>query len=164
MKKSPAKPKKLRPLWKCPKCGHEFVTRNLWHSCSNYTLDHHFQGKATIVRKTFDKWLATVRKCGPVTVISQKTRVAFMVRVRFSGAIIRKDWVEAAMWLKRKARHPRLIKIAEFPRNDFVHYFRFERPADIDRSLRPLLREAYAIGCQRHLSKNRALRGSSQPD
>jgi hypothetical protein len=21
------------PLWKCPKCGHRFVTKNLWHSC-----------------------------------------------------------------------------------------------------------------------------------
>lgn len=145
--------KKLPPLWRCPKCGHRFVTRNLWHSCSHYTLDHHFKGRDPILRKIFNKWLAAVRKVGPVTVISQKTRIVFMVRVRFSGAIIHKSWVQGTMWLKRKARHPRLAKVDEFPRSDFVHYFRFDKPADIDRSLSPLLREAYAIGCQRHLAK-----------
>ena len=34
-----------RPLWRCPECGHTFVTRNLWHSCGRYTLDPHFAGK-----------------------------------------------------------------------------------------------------------------------
>ena len=158
VKKRPAKSKKLPPLWKCPKCGHEFVTRNLWHSCSNYTLDHHFQGTGPIVGKTFDKWLATVRKCGPITVVSQKTRIVFMVRVRFAGAIIRKDWVEAGLWLSREVQHPRLLRVANYMRGCYYHYFRFTSPADIDRSLRPLLREAHAIGRQDHFAGNRGVR------
>jgi hypothetical protein len=33
-----------KPLWTCPKCGHRFVTRNMWHSCSDYSLESHFEG------------------------------------------------------------------------------------------------------------------------
>ena len=29
-------PMQHKPLWTCPKCGHSFVTRNIWHSCNRY--------------------------------------------------------------------------------------------------------------------------------
>lgn len=40
-----------RPLWRCPKCGHRFVTKNMWHSCGRYRIEsfgrlgygHHFR-------------------------------------------------------------------------------------------------------------------------
>ena len=31
--RSPSERTSRRPLWVCPKCGHRFVTKNLWHSC-----------------------------------------------------------------------------------------------------------------------------------
>ena len=31
-----------RPLWTCPSCGHQFVTANIWHSCTKHTLDEAF--------------------------------------------------------------------------------------------------------------------------
>ena len=34
-----------KPLWTYPKCGYRFVTRNMWHSCSNYSRDDHFKDK-----------------------------------------------------------------------------------------------------------------------
>jgi len=41
---------KKPPLWTCPKCGHQFVTRNMSHSCANYPLDYHFAGKDPALR------------------------------------------------------------------------------------------------------------------
>ena len=29
----------VKPLWTCPKCGHQFVPANLWHSCGHYELE-----------------------------------------------------------------------------------------------------------------------------
>lgn len=29
-------------LWVCPKCGARLVSRNLWHSCGQYTLEDLF--------------------------------------------------------------------------------------------------------------------------
>jgi hypothetical protein len=77
-------PKFKKPLWTCPKCGHQFVMRNLWHSCSRHSLDDHFKGKDPMLRKIFDRYLALVKKCGPVTAYAQKTRIIFQVRVRFA--------------------------------------------------------------------------------
>lgn len=74
-----------RPLWQCPRCGHAFVTRNLWHSCGNYTLEHHFRDKPVFVRELFDLLVETVRGFGPFKIELQKTRIVFQVRVRFAG-------------------------------------------------------------------------------
>jgi hypothetical protein len=31
-------------LWVCPRCGARLVSRNLWHSCGQHTLDELFDG------------------------------------------------------------------------------------------------------------------------
>src|SRR5215204_4614480 len=68
-------------LWTCPRCGHQFVTRNLWHACTHYPLDHHFADKDPRIRRLFNRFLRLVRANGPVTVIPQKTRIALMTCV-----------------------------------------------------------------------------------
>jgi hypothetical protein len=74
----------------------------MWHSCTRYRVDDHFTGKDPIVRKLFDRYLALVRRCGPVTVYAQKTRIVFQNRVRFAGAAPRNRWLEGRLWLKRR--------------------------------------------------------------
>ncbi len=141
------------PLWTCPKCGHKFVTRNLWHSCSNYPLDYHFANKEAQVRDLFDRWLNFVETHGgPVVVIPQKTRICFMVRVRFAGAVTRKRWVECSMWLKRRVEWPLFHRIETLLPYGYFHYFKLsdpaQLPAQLNDELAVLVREAYAIGCQ----------------
>jgi len=140
-----------RPLWKCPRCGARFVTRNLWHSCGRFKLADHFTGKDPIVRKVYERFLAAVRERGPVTVIPQKTRIVIMVRVRFAGGSTRKSWFRGSLWLTRPASHRCLLRAEKIMPNCYVHTFRLERPEDVDEDLKALLREAYAIGCQKHL-------------
>ncbi len=137
-----------RPLWVCPKCGNRFVTRNLWHSCVRIPLNSHFQGKPPVVRKTYQAWLAAARVCGPVRVISQKTRIAFQVRVRFGGAVIRAKSVEGGLWLTRRTKHPLLIRTETPVPGCHVHRFRLRSPEDVDDALRQLMRESYAVGRQ----------------
>jgi hypothetical protein len=141
--------KEKRPLWVCPKCRHKFVTANIWHSCSHYPLSYHFKNKDRIVREIFDEYLAIVESFGPVTVIPQKTRIVFQVRVRFAGAITRKHWLDCGFWLKRRAEHPLFYKIEKLNARDYIHSFRLKSIEDLrDRHLQALLREAYGVGCQ----------------
>ncbi len=140
-----------QPPWKCPRCGHRFVTRNLWHSCGRYRLADHFKGKDPLVRKLFNRFIALVRRCGPVTVYPQKTRIVCQVRVRFAGAVTRRGSLEAGLWLQRRAKHPRLRQVELIPPGDYIHYFRFRALFEFDRAFMTLVREAYAIGCQQHL-------------
>jgi hypothetical protein len=137
-----------RPLWKCPKCGHRFVTKNLWHSCVKVPLAAHFRGKPRERKQTFDRWLAAARACGRVTAYAQKSRITFMARVRFAGAVVHTSYVDAGLWLRRKVDHPRLRKIEDFGRLGQVHHFRLERPEDVDSALEALVREAYRVGTQ----------------
>jgi uncharacterized protein DUF5655 len=139
----------LRPLWRCPACGHNFVTKNLWHSCGRYRLADHFDGKPAARRTTFRRWVAVARQCGPVTVYAQKTRIVLQVRVRFAGAVVRKDHLSVHLWLRRRIDHPRLVHTESFGRLGYGHRFRLEHPRDIDDALAALVKEAYMIGEQR---------------
>jgi hypothetical protein len=137
-----------RPLWRCPKCGHRFVTKNLWHSCGRYRLADHFAGKPGEIRKTFDRFVQLARSCGPVTVYAQKTRIVIQARVRFAGVVVRRGHLDAGLWLKRRADHPRLGRVESFGRLGYGHHFRLRQPSDIDEALGDLMIEAYAIGQQ----------------
>lgn len=137
------------PLWRCPKCGHQFVTRNLWHSCSNFPLEHHFTNKEPQVRALFDAWLRFVKTHGgPMTVVPQKTRICFMVRVRFAGAVTRKRWVEGYLWLKRRVEKPLFHRIETLLPHGYFHHFKLTDVAQLDDELVGLVGEAYAIGKQ----------------
>jgi hypothetical protein len=142
-----------KPLWICPKCKNRFVTRNMWHSCSNYSLGYHVEGKEPSVRQVFDKLLALVQQCGPVTVIPQKTRIAIQARVRFAGGVPRKNWFDAGLWLTRRAEHPCLRRVETFGPKSYGLHFRLTRPEDLDDEFAALVREAYAVGCQERLKR-----------
>jgi hypothetical protein len=125
------------------------VTPNLWHSCGRYRLSDHFAGKAATLRTVYRAWLAAARAAGPVTVYAQKTRIVFQARVRFAGAVVRGTWLDAGLWLKRLVNHPRLHRVENFGPLGYGHHFRLERAKDVDRALRALVREAYAIATRR---------------
>ena len=143
-----------RPLWRCPECAHTFVTRNLWHSCGKYTLDHHFADKPAFVREIFDAYVTAVRRFGPFKVEPQKTRIVFQVRVRFAGGHALKSGFRGTMWLKERCPGPPVDRIDDFD-GDYVHSFLLRRPEDLTPSLVERLGRAYRIGCQDHLREPR---------
>ena len=135
---------RTKPLWRCPKCGHRFVTRNLWHSCVRVPLAQHFKGKAPALRAAFRRWVQIARACGPVTVYAQQTRIVIQARVRFAGAVVRATYLDAGLWLRRRIKHPRLQRIENFGRLGYGIHFRLNGPADIDDRMIGFMREAYA--------------------
>ena len=138
-------------LWTCPECGHRFVTRNMWHSCSNYPLDAHFAGTLPSVRDTFDRFIELIQEHGPIEIIPQKTRIAIQAKVRFAGCVVRKRWLLANLWLTRRIDHPALQRVEEFGPESYGHQFRLDSPDDIDGVLCDFIRESYAVGLREHL-------------
>ncbi len=134
-----------RKLWTCPRCRHRFVTKNLWHSCVRVPLRSHFRGAAAALFPTYRAWAALARACGPVTIYAQKTRIVFQARVRFAGAVVRSGYLDAGLWLRRKAAHPKLRRVESFGSLGYGLHFRLATPADVDPALAALVREAYAI-------------------
>jgi len=130
-------------VWKCPKCGHRFTSRNLPHSCGRHRVADHLRDAALSIKQTYRRFTQIVRACGKVTIYAQKTRIVCMVDVRFASAIVRKNSLECGLWLDRRAEHPALMRIETY-KNAEYHYFRFHDPSQLDPEFERLVQEAYA--------------------
>src|SRR2546423_5887956 len=139
------------PLWRCPDCGRQFANRNQSHACGRHTLAPHFEGKSKAVRAIFDRLLAIAKKNGPVTVLPEKTRIAFQVRMSFAAFVVRKNWVDGHVILARRLESPRFRRIETFSPRNHLHAFRFESVEEIDDEVVEWFAEAYRVGEQRHL-------------
>jgi hypothetical protein len=113
-------------------------------------LDHHFSGRPR-ARQLFDAYLAAVQSLGPVTVVSSKSRIAFMTRVRFGGCQVRKDWLLASFWLVREVRSPRFSKVETLGPRIWLYSIPIRDESDIDDEFMAWLAEARLVGDQEHL-------------
>ena len=139
-----------RPLWRCRACGRAFANRNQSHACGRHELDAHFAGRSAKVRAIYDTFLAMLEGFGPVTVLPEKTRIAFQVRMSFAQLTIRRDWVLGHLVLARRIDDPIFTRIETFSPRNHLHAFRLDEPTQVE-LLRGHAREAYAVGRQEHL-------------
>ena len=139
-----------RPLWRCPACGREFANPNQSHACGRHDLEGHFVGKDANVRAIYDAFLALLEENGPVTILPEKTRIAFQTRMSFAQLTVRRRWVLGHFVLARPVEDPIFTRIESFSPRNHLHAFRLDAPHEVER-LRAFAREAYAVGRQEHL-------------
>jgi len=142
--------RKHRPLWRCGACGRSFANPNQSHACGRYDLAAHFEGRAPKVRAIYDAFLTMLEGFGPVTVLPEKTRIAFQVRMSFAQLTVRRDWVLGHFVLARRVENPLFSRIETFSPRNHAHHFRLDAPGEVA-ALRDHAREAYAVGRQDHL-------------
>jgi hypothetical protein len=136
----------------------------MYHSCVRVKIADHFRGKDLLVRKLYEAYRTLVKRCGPVTVYANMTGVVFQARVRFAGVTPKKHWLDGAFWLKRRVEHPRFYRIEAIPPGDYIHRFRLTEVSDIDKELARFVREAYDVGCQKHLENRPKQPGKASSD
>jgi hypothetical protein len=100
--------------------------------------------------------LARVRRCGPVIVLPEKSRIAFQVRMSFAQVTPRRQWLDGHVVLARRLEHPRFRRIESLSPRNHVHHFRLQALEDVDEDFELWLREAYSVGEQRHLATARS--------
>lgn len=101
----------------------------------------------------FDVLLAQIKKCGPVKVLPEKTRIAFQVRMSFIAVQVRRDYLIGHFVLARRLEHPRFVRIETFSPRNHLHAFRIDNLSQLDEEFVAWIREAYAVGQQKHLRK-----------
>ena len=139
-------------LWACERCGRAFANRNQSHACGRWTLDPHFAGKPAMVRAIYERFLAMLERFGPVTVLPEKTRIAFQVRMSFAQLTVRRQWVLGHLVLARRVEDPLFTKVESFSPRNHAHHFRLDTAEQVE-ALERYAREAYAVGCQEHLAR-----------
>jgi Domain of unknown function (DUF5655) len=141
------------PMWQCRKCERLFANRNQSHFCSRYTLREHLAGKSPSAVALFRQFAKSVKRCGPVRVVAEKTRIAFQVRMSFAAVSLRRDRIVGHVVLARRLENPRFTKIETISPRNHVHCFCFRSREEMDREVLGWLREAYRVGQQLHLSR-----------
>ena len=139
-----------RPLWQCPSCGRAFANRNQSHACGRHDLESHFEGKAPETRAIFEAFHVLLERFGPVTVLPEKTRIAFQHRMSFAQLTVKRHWVDGHFVLARRAEDPLFTKVESLSTRNHVHHFRLEDRAQVE-LLAGYAREAVAVGRQEHL-------------
>lgn len=140
-----------KPLWPCPACGRAFANANQSHACGRHSLEPHFAGKPPLVREIYEAFLAMLEAIGPVTVLPEKTRIAFQTRMSFAQLTVRRHWVLGHFVLARRVEDPLFARVETFSPRNHAHHFRLDRPEEVE-GLREFAREAYRVGCQEHLA------------
>lgn len=144
-----------RALWRCPRCGRRFANANQWHSCAVQTLDTHFAKRDPRLKALYRRLLALARRLGPVTVVSQKSKIALYARVTFAGVRVERDGLRVGLMLARRISHSeraalraQCVQITAYLPGRHGHSFRIHEPGQLDAGFKRLLAEAYAIGRQ----------------
>src|SRR5436190_9559559 len=83
--------KRKNTLWQCPRCRRRFANRNQSHFCGRYELSRHFDGKTAEAKVLFNELRRIIQKRGPVTILPEKTRIAFQTRMSFAAVSIQKS-------------------------------------------------------------------------
>jgi Domain of unknown function (DUF5655) len=139
-------------MWTCPRCGRSFANRNQSHACGILDLDRHLAGRDPEVLAIFERLVELAERNGPVTVLPEKTRIAFQVRMSFAAFTLRRRWVDGHVVLARRLEHPRFRRVETFSSRNHLHQFRLERLEEVDEEVAAWLAEAYRVGQQRHLA------------
>ncbi len=140
-----------KALWHCPECRRTFANRNQSHSCgSTVSIEDHFEGREHS-RELFDALATEVRKHGPVTVIPEKTRIAFHRRMSFLSVVVQKNRLLLGFVFGRRIEDARFDKIETYSPRNHWHRLPIRAIEEIDEREREWIAEAYDVGEQRHL-------------
>jgi len=139
-------------MWACPRCGRSFANRSQQHACGPLDLERHLAGRDPEVLAIFERLVELAERNGPVTVLPEKTRIAFQVRMSFAAFVLRRRWVDGHVVLARRLEHPRFRRVETFSPRNHLHQFRLERLEEVDEEVAAWLAEAYRVGEQRHLA------------
>src|SRR4029450_9132424 len=83
---------------------------------------------------------------GPVTVLPEKSRIAFQVRMSFAAFTLRRHWVDGHVVLARRLEHTRFRRGETFSPRNHLHQFRLEHLEEVDDEVAAWLAEAYRVG------------------
>ena len=125
----------LPPLWVCPNCGARLVSRNLWHSCVQLTLDELFATSDPPTRAGPNLRLdaALTWRCPGDT---SKDAAGLRCQGAVQWTVGAKDGFLANFSLHRWLDSPRIVKTADYGPRWRSHNVLVQSPMDLDDELK----------------------------
>jgi len=110
-----------------------------------FTVDSHFEAKAPVVRKIYDRLLKALKACGPVIEEPKKTSIHLVNVSALAGVATRKEYLILTIKSDRKLTSPRLHKTERVSASRFHHEIKLTSPAEVDAELIGWLKAAYIL-------------------
>ena len=142
-------------MWKCPKCGAEFVQQNLSHSCGDYTVGTFLQGKSDRSIELFWYFIDAWRLVGNIKLHPVKTSVSLLVEVRFCRINrLKANSIIGHLWLKQKIDSKKFFNVETFGLSNHIHHFEIKDESFIDDEFLKYMRMSYEVGQGKHRTRS----------
>ncbi len=142
-----------KPLWRCPECGAKLVSKNLWHSCGEATLDDWKRHMGPRAQSFFQGIERLIANCGDYHIAPAKTRIAFMGRVRFAGITnLSETGMTFSFALPAPVDSNRFTRVEKVADDWWIHWLRVDDTDQLDAEIGAWLCESYRLmGMQERL-------------
>lgn len=130
-------------LWTCPKCKRQFQRQHQSHSCKEFPLALHFEGKPA-GKVLFEELKHAVKKqIGPFKIESLECCIHFVSTFTFAAVKIFKDKIQLDFSLTRKINSKRINQFVQLSANRFLYYINISSKDEIDFTLMNWIEEAH---------------------
>ncbi|MBL0340711.1 MAG: hypothetical protein IPP71_07215 [Bacteroidetes bacterium] len=133
---------KIATLWKCPKCGRQFMRKNQSHSCRMYPLEQHFlskEGGKILYQKLCEK---IKDKVGPFKIESLECCIQFVSTFTFTAVKIFKDKIQLDFSLNHPIKNKRIKKLVKLSAHRLLYFVEIKSEEEIDTELITWIKEA----------------------
>jgi len=150
------------PWWTCPNCGRPFARGQRIHCCGPYTVREFLRARPPAAVVLYRRFTELVRRCGPVVIVPNRTRVVFQNGINFATIDrLTSRALDVRVMLKRRLTSSRFVRIETVAPARYAHCFRARSIRDLDEQVAGWLQEAYeaGVGAQRGTSSKRGRPG-----
>ncbi len=110
-----------------------------------FTIKSHFEGKAPVVRKTYDQIIKVLKQFGPLIEEPKKTSIHLVNVTALAGVATRKDYLILTIKSDHKIESPRIHKTEQTSAKRFHVEIKLTSPTDIDEELTGWLKAAHTL-------------------
>lgn len=112
---------------------------------SDFSIESHFEGKASIVREIYDEITKALKAFGQVIEEPKKTSIHLVNATALAGVATRKEYLILTIKSDSKLDSPRIHKTEQVSARRFHSEIKLASPADVDAELIGWLKEAYQL-------------------
>lgn len=130
--------------WTCPKCERTFANKDSWHSCVKIGVEDHFVSKPEL-RLLYDKIYQEFGELDGVFVEAVKGQIMFKCPTSFLSIKVKKDHLQLSFALSYTYDAFPVLNTFQYSKNRIVHTVALYDVADLDKTIRSMILEAYAL-------------------
>lgn len=132
-------------MWQCPKCKREFQKNNQSHSCTNYPLERHFEGKERGKDLFDDLKTKIVKNIGPVKIESLPCCIHFVSSYTFAACWATKTGIKIDFSSQKEIKIKREHKLNHMSANRYLYFIDINNENEINPELIGWLKDSYHL-------------------